>query len=99
MEFYHPGVGTIVQSTWWVQCTHVFDINMAFHIQHQEGVHIYMHDTNIADGVEGEEIPRDTLVFVCRLRSSCSMVLFFYITIHIQDSVQHHRYHYYLIII
>ena len=46
-------------------------------IQHQEGVHIYMHDTNIADGVEGEEILRDTLVFVCMLRSSCSMVLFF----------------------
>ena len=21
MEYYHPGVGTIVQSTWWVQCT------------------------------------------------------------------------------
>ena len=41
------------------------------------GVHIYMHDTNITDGVEGDEIPRDTLVFVCRLRSSCSMVLFF----------------------
>ena len=57
-------------------------INMAFHVhvQHQEGiclgVHIYLHDTNIADGVEVEEIPRDTLVFVCRLRSSCSMVLF-----------------------
>ena len=51
---------------------------MAFHIQHHEGVHIYMHDKNIADGVEGVEIPRDTLqVFVCTLRSSCSMVLFF----------------------
>ena len=37
----------------------------------------YKHDKNIADGVEGEEIPRDTLVCVCRLRSSCSMVLFF----------------------
>ena len=30
----------------------------------------FMHDTNIADGVAGEEIARDTLVFVCRLRSS-----------------------------
>ena len=38
-----------------------------FHIQHHEDVHIYTHDTNIADGIEGEEIPRDTLVFVCRL--------------------------------
>ena len=23
MEYHHPGVGTIVQPTWWVQCTHV----------------------------------------------------------------------------
>ena len=23
MEHHHPGVGTIVQPTWWVQCTHV----------------------------------------------------------------------------
>ena len=23
MEYNHSGVGTIVQSTWWVQCTHV----------------------------------------------------------------------------
>ena len=23
MEYHHPGVGTIAQSTWWVQCTHV----------------------------------------------------------------------------
>ena len=23
MEYYHPGVGTIVQPTWWVQCAHV----------------------------------------------------------------------------
>ena len=22
MEYHHPGVGTIVQSTWWVQCMH-----------------------------------------------------------------------------
>ena len=51
---------------------------MAFHIQHYKGVHIYMHDTNIVDdGVEKEVISRDTLVFVCRLRSSCSMVLYF----------------------
>ena len=50
---------------------------MAFHIKHHKGVYIYSHDTNIADGVEGEEIPQDTLVFVHRLRSSCSMVLFF----------------------
>ena len=39
-------------------------IIMVLHIQH----YIYMHDKNIADGVEGEEIPRDTLVFVCRLK-------------------------------
>ena len=41
------------------------------------GVHIYLHGTNIADGVEKEEIPRHTLVFVCRLKSSCSMVMFY----------------------
>ena len=23
MEYHHTGVGTIVQSTWWVQCIHV----------------------------------------------------------------------------
>ena len=23
MEYHHSGVGTIVQTTWWVQCTHV----------------------------------------------------------------------------
>ena len=70
-------------------------INIA---QHHESVDISMHDTNIADGVEGEEIPRDTLVFVCRLRSSCSMVLFFTSPSIYTDSVQHHTYHYYLII-
>ena len=60
-----------------VHVVYMYGINMAFHIWHHESVDIYMHDTNIADRVEGEEIPRDTLVFVCRLRSSCSMVLFF----------------------
>ena len=62
MEFHHTEVGTIVQSKWWVQCTHVhvvyhlyMVINMAFHTQHHDDVHIYMNDsddTNIADGVD-----------------------------------------------
>ena len=30
MEYNHSGVGTIVQSTWWVQCTHVHVV-MAMH--------------------------------------------------------------------
>ena len=38
---------------------------------------VYKFTCMIQREVEGEEIPRDTLVFVCRLRSSCSMVLFF----------------------
>ena len=60
----------LVQSTWRYN-VHMYKqytvINKAFHIQHHEGVHIYIQDTNIADGVDGEEIPRDTLVFLCRL--------------------------------
>ena len=82
MEYYRPAVGTVVQSTeHGGHNLHMYMeymvINMVFHTQHHEGVHIYMHDTNNADGVEEEEIPRDTVVFVCRLRSSCSMVVFF----------------------
>ena len=39
--------------------------SMAFRTQHHEGAHIYLHDTNIADGVEGEEILRDSHWSLC----------------------------------
>ena len=63
MEYNHTGVGTIVQCTMDTYTCSTWLSTWPFCIQ---SVHIYMHDTNIADGVEGEEIPRDTLVFVCR---------------------------------
>ena len=34
MEYNHTGMGTIVQTTWWVQCTHV----------HIHVVHGHQHD-------------------------------------------------------
>ena len=54
---------------------------MVFHIQHQEGVHIYMHDTNIADGVEGFDVATILHVYTTsgeKMFHTCSMTPVYY---------------------
>ena len=65
---------------------------MAFHIQHHEGVHINMHDTNIADGVEGEEIPRTHWSLCVGLEAAALWSCFF-----TSPSINRIPYHDYLI--
>ena len=51
MEYHHPGVGTIVEPTGWVQCTHV-------HVVYEHVVYGYVNSkghfgTTVGGGVGG----------------------------------------------
>ena len=55
MEYNHPGVGTIVQSTWWVQCTHVHVVLQVMEITVCEGHGRREEGRRIVEGIEGEK--------------------------------------------
>ena len=89
MEYYHPVVGTIVQSTGWVQCTHVHVVQ-----GHQHGLFIY----NITRMYTFTRMIQTLLMGLKGRRYQGTHWSLCVGLVHLQDSGQHHTYHYYLII-